>query len=773
MKRELPLPEKQEDHQSPKKMSGRELIENVKTQNLKRDNDFPDVETEKSGFAKGNGNKIEKLDYFGYDIFTKSQGMVLGNSTINDGYKVGPGDAFQIAVWGSEEASFTAEITTDGHLLLPTFGRVKVGGVTFALMKKRIKELVSRDLTGFELSVMPIKARRNNVFVVGEVNTPGVYELEGTASALTSLFAAGGPTTHGTLRRVEIRRGKKLVSKFDLYEFLTKGDRSKDVKLREGDTIFVPLAGPRVKVTGAVKRPAIYELKNGEMTLGDAIEVAGGIIPTADLQKIQIQRTMAHSQRVVFSREVSRNDNRFAGNATVVQDLDVIRVFSISPRKVEMVTLEGHVFEPGPRPWTDGIMLSQVLQDASMLKKDPALEYGEILREGGLGGEYQVVSFNPGRILEGDSSADIQLEPKDRVVIFPMSLMKDNAKVSVNGYVLYPGTVEFTPGLRVKDLIYRCGGLKNGASIQSAELSRRSIKGGKLSLSRIEIDLGKAMKGDSRHNLAVEPFDSLIVRPVPDWKVDNFIVLSGEVEFPGKYSFQPGERLSSVLKRAKGFNKRAYLKAAVFTRESVRNVQNENNLRLMNHLQQERIEQGRKNLYTRRSYVTEKTARDFALERQEELMDMLSKTQPAGRVVIKLNELHKFEGSKYDIALEPGDKLYIPPRPSSVMVEGAVYNSMGILWEMNKSINYYLNRVGGVSKDGDLGNIYLIRADGTVVSRKTSGRYFIKRTLVEPGDTVFVPTKIRVPVDRWQRSLDVMKTISSLALTALAIDRYK
>ena len=714
---------------------------------------------------------IETLKYFGYDLFSKGLGQSAGKIAVSNHYHVGPGDVFQVSVWGSEEASFTSMITPGGEFLMPSFGHVNVVGKSFAGFKKAVRRVIGKELSGFELAIVPVKPRKNNIFVVGEVNNPGVYGLEGAATTLSALFAAGGVTKNGSLRKIEVKRGKKLIGTFDLYDFLTKGDRSKDVYLSDGDTVFVPLVGSRVKITGAVKRPAIYELKPGEMYLGKAIDISGGIIPTANLQKIQIRRTIAHGQQIVFSREVGRRNNQFIGNNTPVQDMDVVRVFSISPRKKEMVTLEGHVFEPGPRPWKEGIMLSDILQDPDMLKKDPALNYGEILREGGMGGEYQVVSFNPGKILSGDKTADVELKPKDRIVIFPASLMRDKAKVSVSGAVVYPGTIKFTGGMRVKDLVYRCGGLKNGASLNSAELSRRTIVNGKLVLTRIAINLGLAMKDDPKQNISIKPFDSLMVRSVPQWKVNNFVNLSGEVKYPGRYSFQAGERLSSVIERAKGFTSRAYLKAAVFIRKSVQKAQTTNQNKRIKMLQQEQALEVVKSGIRDSGVDATSVEKGYIAEQRRQLLALLKDTQPEGRVVIKLSELSKFKGSKYDLVLEPGDQLYIPARPSSVMVAGAVYNSMGILWEMNKSIRHYLNKVGGISKNGDSRNIYLIKADGTVASRQTTSN-FLNGTKVEPGDTIFVPTRIRMPKNNWKRTFNIVQTISSLALTALAIDKY-
>ncbi len=718
------------------------------------------------------GSKESEPKLFGYDMFNGSS-IALGRGSISENYYVDHGDVFQVTIWGSENSSFTVEITSTGEILLPGFGSAHVSGLSFADMKMAIHDMVGSRLSGYEISVVPIKARKNTIFVVGEVSNPGAYEIDGAATALSALFVSGGPTRQGSMRKIEVRRGKKIVGSFDLYDFLTRGDRSGDVLLEQGDTVFVPLSGPRVFVSGAVRRPAIYELNPKEMNVGEVLTLAGGITQTADLKTIQIRRLNAHSGQIVFSREISRTDGRFDGNSTPVQDLDTIMVLSISPRNLEMVSLEGHVFEPGVRPWRTGLMLSEILKNPEMLKREPALEYGEILREGGAGGDYQVVSFNPGKILAREPASDVELHPRDRIVIFPARLMRDQAKVSINGHVINPGSVGFTAGMRVKDLIYRSGGLKQGASLVAAELSRRTIVNGSLLLDRIEIDLGKAMKDDPLQNITLQPFDSIMIRSVPNWQIDSYINLAGEFKYPGRYSFQPGERLSAVIKRAGGYDDKAYLKAAIFTRLAVKKAQAEARGRKLEQIRHEQQMNANNSQYMTRSYPSEKTARAVAQDQYRELVEILEKSQPKGRVVLRLDDLKTFAGSKFDVVLEPGDELYIPQRPTSVMVEGAVYNSMGVLWEANRSIRHYINMAGGVAKHGDQSNIYLIRADGSVISRATSGSSFLDSTKAEPGDIVLVPTKVRIPVDHWQRNLDIIKVLSNLAVTAYTIDRWR
>ncbi|MFZ2955982.1 MAG: SLBB domain-containing protein [Candidatus Ozemobacteraceae bacterium] len=915
------------------------------------------------------GDGFGSMPLFGYDVFQRVGGKFATPSKgpVGPDYIVGPGDAFQIRIWGREETALDAEINVDGDFILPRFGRLPVSGMTFDEMKKALNQAISRQVSEFQMSVVPIRQRRCRIFVLGEVQSPGSFDLEGNVTAYGGLFAAGGPTIQGSLRAIQVKRGNKDLVSVDLYDFLLSGNRSSDVPLQDGDVLFVPLAGTRVGIRGGVRRPAMFELLPTEQTLGRVLEYAGGIAPTADLRHVQIHRVVANARRVVFETDLGVKDGDPRKLKTPVIDLDTISVFSISPRLLEQVTLVGHVFQPGPRPWHAGIKLSEILDRYEMLQKDPYLEYGEILREVAPDGRNITVRFNPGQILSGDLTGDLDLQPNDRIRIFAAAEMQEGANVFIDGEVLRPGKFPLIPGMTVKDLIFQAGGLKIGASPDRAEFTRRMVVNGKKTSTRTEINLDKALADHKEDNILLQPFDELIVRSVPEWRDRNVVTLSGEFVYPGRYSFEPGDRLSSVIQRAGGFRKKAYqtdpllqeygeiqratgpggtpvtmrfhppkvlshdpeadlilhpndqikitasgkmeeqtqvvisgevqhpgafpftrgmtlrdlliqaggLKIsashnrAEFTRRLVKDgkksftrseidldqVMNDKGkanfplqsfddlvvrpvpewsqrneviltgefvypgkysfepgeklnsvikraggflpkaylpgavMRRMSTLQsqQENVNRLMKetNLQTQikalRMAAAEKidegseaanAQTGSAQVLQQQLLKQLESIQPLGRVVIHLSSDPDFAESKDDPLLETGDQIHVPQKPSLVLLEGAVRNPTGILWEPKKNIRDYITQAGGLQKYADKGNVYLIRADGSALHRDRRPANCFLATFVEPGDTIWVPNDLRpLPASRLKTTQVMTQIMSNLALTIIAIDR--
>ncbi|MBF0542862.1 MAG: SLBB domain-containing protein [Candidatus Riflebacteria bacterium] len=709
---------------------------------------------------------------FGYEVFKQMNKNPTGNiqGPMGPDYTVGPGDAFQIFIWGREEASFTTEVNVEGDIILPKIGKIPVMGLTFAEMKLALNEAVKRQVSEFEMSVVPIKQRKIRVFVLGDVNNPGVYELGGFATAYAALFTAGGPTNRGGMRSIELKRGEKKLAEIDLYDFLMYGNRSTDVPLQEGDVVFVPLVGPRISVTGAVKRPALYELKTNETKLSTIIKMAGGIIPSGNVQKIQISRIMAHSRQIVFSSELPASEisNPKLMNVTL-QDQDKVTIFSVSPRNRELVKLIGHVFEPGIRPWKPGMKLSNIIDKPDLFKKDPYLDYGEIRREIGIGGTTNVISFNPGKVLEKNPKYDLELFPRDEIIIFPAAALHERATVSISGEIMESGSYPLMAGMKIKDLIHAAGGLKCGASQTPAELTRINIKDGKKEIERKEIEIDKALQEEPQSNITLQPFDSLIIRAVPDWKRDNFITLSGEFKYPGKYTFEPGEKLSSIIKRAGFFTGRAFPKGAILKRKSVQDSQKDNLHRI---LQTTKIGKSIQSSKLSHTYNTDSvglaSATDFA---QQKALESLDQYVPSGRVVIHLTNDGKFESSKYDITLETGDELFIPEKPTTVSIEGAVNNPTCILWEEGKTLDFYIKQAGGAANYADINEAILIKMNGTTLHRQRRPVKCFLSSKAEPGDTIWVPIDTRPYSEPLVKKLvPVAQVFGNLAVTAIAME---
>jgi protein involved in polysaccharide export with SLBB domain len=332
--------------------------------------------------------------------------------------------------------------------------------------------------------------------------------------------------------------------------------------------------------------------------------------------------------------------------------------------------------------------------------------------------------------------------------------------------------------MRVKDLIYQAGNLKRSAYLQEAEITRLVKTEKAVSSKLIYIDLDEALKENPQHNIRLEEDDHLFVRQIPKWYVDKTITVIGEVKFPGDYTFQKGDRLSSVLERAGGFTPQAYSPGAFFTRVSVRTVQEQ---RIREFIAEQERAIVTETARASESALTPEDAqqRQRALAQRRELIVRLSAATVTGRIVIKMLPLDKFKGSEYDLELEDGDALNIPMMPSSVMVMGRVYNPNAILYSKDKPLEYYLNKVGGPAENADEKRIYLVKADGSVLSRTQSSSWGFSwnsethrwvsggfmGARMEPGDTILVPEKI-VRIS-WARELrDWTQIIFQMALGA-------
>ncbi|MFZ2957705.1 MAG: SLBB domain-containing protein [Candidatus Ozemobacteraceae bacterium] len=724
-----------------------------------------------------NTSDADSGNLFGYDVFQRmgTQFAPTHQMALDPGYIVGPGDSFKITILGRDEIVYSVEIDIEGNIILPRIGKVPAAGLTFQELKQNLNDSFKKVIQDFELRVTPIRRRQIRVYVLGKVQTPGMYALDGFSTAYSALFAAGGPTQKATLRKIQLKRNNQNIAEIDLYDLLLYGNRSGDESLQEGDVIFVPPTGPRASITGAVKLPAIFEMKESEQTLDKLLNFAEGITPYGDVKALQIERVVAHSRKVVFSTEISNPQSLPAEVKKIgIQDLDVVRVYSFSPRLNEYVTLEGHVFEAGIRPWKSGMMLSDILDQPEKIKRDPFMEYGEILRESGPNAGKEIISFQLSDFLVKPAKNDIPLKPHDKIRVFAAAEMNENVLVSIEGEVLKPGKFPLLSSMTIRDLVYAAGGLKNGASPAPAEFTRHAIKNGVKQVERRVINIQKALLNDNRENVKLQPLDHLIVRTVPDWRRENSVTLSGEFTFPGKYSFEPGERLSTVIKRAGGFTSRAYLKGSIFTRQSVLTTQKTQLSQIIRDAQLEKSLSMQKNL-TSDLYDPADLKNHLALaEQNQNLLQQMEKMVPLGRVVIQLSDAPAFSHSDEDLVLETGDSLVVPQKPTIVLVEGAVKNPVSLVWKPNGRMADYLQKTGGFKRFADSRNVCLVRADGTTLSSDGRPARCFFATKVEPGDVIWVPVDMRMaPPSKLKPMLNMTQMLANLAVTILAIDRTR
>ena len=727
--------------------------------------------------------QVSKLRQFGYNFFRPAAvGFApLSDVPVNDDYPLGPGDRIVLTLWGSVEGTHELEINRSGEIFLPRVGVVKVTGVTFGKLHGVIKASLAKAFKDFDLNVTMGKLRVIKVFVVGEVRAPGDYNLNPLSTLINALSAAGGPLKSGTLRNVQVKRGGEVVETVDLYDFFLKGDKSKDIRLQPGDTIFVPVIGRVAAVAGNVKRPAIYELKD-EKNLGDLIGLAEGLLPTGYLQRVQISRVEAHEKNLVADFNV---DPKSAGKSLQqilesikIQDRDIVKVFPIDITLRGHVRLVGYALRPGDYALQPGMRLSQLLLQDNLLP-EYYNQAAKITRLYPPDYHQETLFVNLASALAGDPKHDLELKEFDTVKIFSRWEMEEMPKVRVNGEVQRPGEYRLSNNMTVRDLLMEAGNLKITAYLKNAEINRTKRSGEEVSSFPITISLEEAIKGNPKDNLALLPLDELTIRKIPNWaeETERYVSLQGEFRFPGVYPVYKGEKISAVIERAGGFTGKAYLKGAKFTRRS---VQEDQQKRMNEVIARTELDLLRKQgeLASLASSKEELEATRASLEGLQKGLEKLKGVKAEGRMVIRISPMTEFRNSMYDLELMGGDTLQVPRTPNSVNVIGQVYNPTTLVHIEGKKASYYLHKSGGPDKNAEEDEMYIVKADGSVASRQQTSfglRWddeadtwklgsFLSIDL-DPGDTLIVPQRLERIA--WMREIkDITTILAQIALTA-------
>jgi protein involved in polysaccharide export with SLBB domain len=625
--------------------------------------------TETSRRPAPTGPSISRdLMQFGYEAFRTLLPSLAPaiNLPVSPDYVLGPGDSLILYIWnipaGTLYDSATLMIDRSGSTFVPRVGSVPLQGLTLAQVQEVLRTRLSRYYTGFELRVALAELRAISVYVIGEVARPGTYTISPFSTVLDALFAAGGPTKMGTLRLIRVTRSGQVLGEVDLYEFLLRGQRAIGPPLQGGDTIFVPPIGPVAAIAGEVKRPGIYELRPGT-SIGALIAMAGGSLPTAAFDRVQVERLQGSAGKVIL--DLPFGVGQGSGGADLLQDGDLVTVFRGQDRLTNAITLEGFVRTPGLYEWKPGMRLSDVLKPEVLLPE-----------------AYQ-----------------------DRVEIIRVRPDFTRAVITVDLRELWASNPTSNPA---QDLILQP---QDRISVQSE-----------------------------------------VVGP-------STVTLSGEVKRPGTYAITKGERLSSVIRRAGGFTDKAYPKAAVFTRDSVRKIEKVQ-LDDFVRIQEERI-------FADTSAVAAGgeaagPLRESLIQRRA-MLRMMAARAVFGRVVMKLADLDQLEGSESDIVLEDGDMLAVPMQPSSVVVVGAVRNSTSVLYQPGAPADYYIEKAGGLNKEADKEEVHIVRADGSAL------RGYTKIRELEPGDTIVAPSSVEPKYRALPFWRDIATIFGQAALTLATI----
>jgi polysaccharide export outer membrane protein len=690
----------------------------------------------------------QALKPFGHDLFDAPADTFapVTDIPVPAGYVIGPGDTLEVQLIGRVKGRYSLVVRRDGRINFPELGPIPVGGMQFDEARAFIEQRVSEQLIGTQASVQMGELRSIQVFVVGDAKQPGAYTLSGLSTITNALFVSGGPTEIGSLRNIELKRGGQTVAEFDLYDLLLRGDTSSDARLVSGDVILIPPVGRVVGISGEVRRPALYELK-GESTVAQLIALAGGLKTEADGALATIERIGGGDQQ----RRILKVDLNTSAN-TALQDGDVLHVPTIRPTVDDAVELNGHVFRPGSYPYRPGMRITDVIASLEELRPMADQHYVLVRREVPPTRRVEYYSADLARALENPSgAANIELAPRDRIFVFDLETGRDrlleplmrevrlqstrdapSAEVTVGGRVKAPGVYPLERGMRVADLIRAGGSLDEAAYGGKAELTRNALNGGEARQTElIEIDLAKAIAGDPAENILLQPFDYLVIKELPLWGAQEYVQVDGEVRFPGRYPIQRGETLRSVVERAGGVTDFAFVRGAVFTRESLKERERQQIDELVRRMQTDLAQV---------SLMAAQEARGDAAQALavgQQLLENLRNAQPVGRLVIDLDKaLTASANSSSDIMLKDGDRLIVPRITQEVTVIGEVQSPTSHLYSAGLGRNDYIRLSGGTTPRADKGRIYVVRADGSVGG--TGNRWF-GADEIQPGDTIVVP----------------------------------
>lgn len=681
-------------------------------------------------------------------------------------YVVGPGDVLSITLWGGISQTFTRPIDREGRVDLPEAGPVQVAGLALQRVEELVAGTLKRQYRNAQVAVSMARLRTIRVYVVGDVQHPGAYEVSSLSTCLNALYAAGGPTSLGSLRVLRHYRGTHLVGEVDLYDFLLHGVQAEE-KLQSGDTLIVPPAGPQIAVYGAVKRPAIYELKD-ETTLAAVLEDAGGATVAAEWSHIVVDRIDAHHQRETVSLNLPDGSSAQATQAALgdfsVKDGDRVHVAAVLPYSQKVVYIEGHVARPGRMPWHDNMHLTDMLHSYRDLLPEPA-DRGEIVRLVPPDLHPETIEFNVPDVLIGNSNPT--LEPFDTIRVFGR-YEADAPKVTIGGEVLRPGSYALSRGMTVAQLVRMAGGFKRDALLTDADLTSYSVSGGtKIVSERVPIHIGSAVnEEDTSADVPLKAGDVLTVHQLTGWNdIGASVTLEGEIAHPGRYGFKPGERLSSVLRRAGGFRDTSYPAGAVLIREDVRKLEESSREQLIRQIE---TSSASARISPNIGPGDQSGVLQLVAQQQNEILSRL-RTQPAtGRMVIHITaDISSWENTPSDVEVRSDDVLRVPKQPGFVLVTGQVYNSSAITYSPGKTAGWYLSHAGGATEIANKKEIFIIRANGSVVGHEPSfWDHNVLSTRLDPGDTLIVPQKIIGKSLFWRNLLTVAQISSSIAVTA-------
>ena len=672
---------------------------------------------------------------FGRDIFNRKDLSFEPNMNIAtpQNYRLGPGDAVNIDIYGASQKSEQTTVSPDGDVVIEGFGPVQVSGLTVAEANARLRSTLGSRYSSSRVRLTVGQTRTIMVNVMGEVKRPGTYTLSAFASVFHALYMAGGINDLGTLRNIKVYRQNKLVTVVDIYDYILNGKLTGNVRLADNDVVVVGAYDCLVNLTGKVKRPMYYEMKRSE-SVGTLLKYAGGFAGDAYTKAVRVVRKTGREYSVF-------NVDEFDFNTFHLADEDSVSVDSILPRFSNMVEVKGAVFRPG---------MYQV--GGSINSVRTLIEHAEGITEEAFTARAVMHRMRPDRTLEvipvdiegimSGKVADIPLQKNDVLFVPTKGEMMQQQTVTIHGEVMYPGIYKFAANETLEDLVLQAGGLKESASTTKVDVARRIINPKALSTdSVISRTYTFALKDgfviDGETGFTLQPFDEVYVRKSPGYNVQKNIAVQGQVMFAGTYTLtSKNERLSDAIKRAGGVTDLAYIRGARLERR----ITPDERLRMETVLRLAEMQSGKK---------------DSVEKKRLDLGDTYY-------VGIELEKALAEPGGDADLVLREGDKLIVPEYNGTVKISGNVMYPNTVAYEKGRRPAWYINQAGGFGNRAKKSNTYIIYMNGTVARVGHNAK-------VRPGCEIVVPTKPEGNGKALTQWLSVGTTVAGLATLIAAI----
>ena len=677
--------------------------------------------------AEKNSRKVFGRDIFNNKLLTFEPNM---NIATPQNYRLGPGDAVYIDIYGASQKTVEATVTPDGTIVIEGFGPVQVSGLTVAQANARLKTTLGARYSSSKVRLTVGQTKTIIVNVMGEVKTPGTYTLSAFASVFHALYMAGGTNDIGTLRNIKVYRNNKLVTTVDIYDYILNGKLTGNVRLADNDVIVVGPYDCLVNVAGKVKRPMFYEMKKSE-SVGTVLKYAGGFTGDAYKKSVKVIRK-AGSKYSIF------NVGEFDVNTFKIEDEDSISVDSVIPRYSNMVEIKGAVFRPGMYQVGGDITgVRSLLEHADGVTEDAFVQHA-VMHRMKFDRTLEVIQVDIEGILSG-RVADIPLKNEDVLYIPSKKDLLEQQTLTIHGEVLYPGTYTYADNTTVEDLIIQAGGLTDAASVMKVDVSRRITDKQAISVSdtianTFSFRLKDGFVIDGTPGFTLQPYDEVYVRTSPGFSAQKNVTVEGEVLFGGTYTLaKKTQRLSEIIKQAGGLTTTAYAKGARLERQ----LTPEERARMEQVLKMARAKAGDSD-----------TLNINKLD--------VGNTYYVG---INLDKALAEPGGNYDIVLREGDKITIPEYTNTVKISGDVMYPNTVSFRKGKNVAYYVDQAGGWGSRAKKSRTYIIYMNGTV-ARIGNG------VKPEPGCEIVVPSK---PANSRMTTTEVVALASGTASIATMI----